>query len=737
MSAAALLFMLFSPLLSRRYSAKWQYYAWLVIIIGFIVPFRPDLNFRLFKVYIPAPFIEENISAAEGMPSISAQESLSDTQTNKNIIAAHNTDSFVRRDMSSMPLDADIIKEDMSVETNAISNIPDTLQSDIKPGYLHKIPPYAAVLLIWITGAEVTLGYNLFRHYRLMLMIKRWKEDVTDTRMLDILQKQKEMLGIKKNIPVQLCPLITGSILVGFIKPVILLQSACYSKYSDEELAFIIKHELIHFKRKDLLYKILVLIAKVIHWFNPVVYLIVRAVSSQCEKSCDDAVIGGADFSVKKRYALVIAEIAKTRSGIQTALITNFYGGKYNMKNRLLSIMDKSKKRMGIVTICIALILTVCTSLVLAANTSAPEENLIPDLPEISDIYRTDVTNEANYNIIVADTNENGEMIISTDGGKTWLTQEEYDIAYPMPVIEWWTYDDYKAWIEEQKVELDKSIGLQFWNSIQGYYEITQEKIDEIIEMYESNLEAIKHGVQMSRTIDGCSNIVIVSDCSIPMPAFTSYSTSIAFNSGEEVSIGFGAASYSELYELVKAYLNKQVAAGNLTQEAADAELAKMPSEARTIIPDNGKEPMITNQVYAEYRLEPDNQAHIDRLKQLYDVDYVKVTEGTIDGFPAYMMMYQGVPVREIWDGTTGEFFTENLGTGFLFKTPEGAVDLFPEYEDGVLVRMRKSTQEEYDERTRERLRNCYEFWKTQESGLSEYLSILSGWGIDISEFQD
>lgn len=46
------------------------------------------------------------------------------------------------------------------------------------------------------------------------------------------------------------------------------------------------------------------------------------------------------------------------------------------MKNRILSITDKSKKKTGIIVICFALILTICTSLVLAASTN---ENYTPD----------------------------------------------------------------------------------------------------------------------------------------------------------------------------------------------------------------------------------------------------------------------------------------------------------------------------------------------------------------------
>jgi beta-lactamase regulating signal transducer with metallopeptidase domain len=41
MSALALLYLALTPLLAKRYSARGRYYAWLIILIGLIVPFRP------------------------------------------------------------------------------------------------------------------------------------------------------------------------------------------------------------------------------------------------------------------------------------------------------------------------------------------------------------------------------------------------------------------------------------------------------------------------------------------------------------------------------------------------------------------------------------------------------------------------------------------------------------------------------------------------------------------------
>lgn len=71
----------------------------------------------------------------------------------------------------------------------------------------------------------------------------------------------------------------------------------------------------------------------------------------------------------------------------------------------------------------------------------------------------------------------------------------------------------------------------------------------------------------------------------------------------------------------------------------------------------------------------------------------------------AGMMMYQGLPVREIYDEVTGILVSLTAGTGFPNgDIPENAVDLTPVYKNGVMTGLKKSTKEEFAARTRQRL---------------------------------
>ena len=145
-------------------------------------------------------------------------------------------------------------------------------------------------------------------------------------------------------------------------------------KIASDELAFILRHELVHLKRNDLWYKALVLLATAIHWFNPVVYIMAKAIVAQCEISCDELLLQGTSFQQRKQYGKTIIGVVRNGAKLQTALSTNFYGGKKSMKTRIFSIMDTTKKKAGITILGVALIATIGTGMVFAAS-SAKNEN--------------------------------------------------------------------------------------------------------------------------------------------------------------------------------------------------------------------------------------------------------------------------------------------------------------------------------------------------------------------------
>lgn len=72
MSALALFYMAVTPLLAKHYSVTGRYYTWLVIVLGLIIPFRPQTGNAVVRVHVPvhpaAPVIRTGTGIPEAMP---------------------------------------------------------------------------------------------------------------------------------------------------------------------------------------------------------------------------------------------------------------------------------------------------------------------------------------------------------------------------------------------------------------------------------------------------------------------------------------------------------------------------------------------------------------------------------------------------------------------------------------------------------------------------------------------
>ena len=137
-------------------------------------------------------------------------------------------------------------------------------------------------------------------------------------------------------------------------------------------------------------------------------------------------------------------------------------------------------------------------------------------LKELIDRYRnTMVDTTADKDDLLSYSNllsytKDGKTYYSFDDGQTFepLTEEEFEARFPTPNVEWWTYDEYKAWLEQEKANLQSIIGSTGWSGGEEFT-WTQKKIDETIALYEEILENIKNGMMYSKFADGQEDFAI------------------------------------------------------------------------------------------------------------------------------------------------------------------------------------------------------------------------------------
>lgn len=119
---------------------------------------------------------------------------------------------------------------------------------------------------------------------------------------------------------------------------------------------------------------------------------------------------------------------------------------------------------------------------------------LASDTPKVS---TSETGNTSGADILYQDT-DGGQ--ISVDG-KNWVAEADYEKNNAAPDVQWWTADEYEAWMNEQKKEMESLIGTgDGWYDGQGvFHEFTQESVDAMMDSYKETLESIKKGVLYSK----------------------------------------------------------------------------------------------------------------------------------------------------------------------------------------------------------------------------------------------
>jgi len=362
--------MAITPFLAKRYSEKSRYYVWLIIIIGLIIPFRPQWGNAIFTV------------------DVSNEITATTLQTGSDPIGNEERVNIPFLSENATPVD--ILPP---LENIAPVIVAPPYENIVTTSTIQNIDWWQIAAVVWLVGLIAFLAYHLIRHYCFIKMVKRWSESITNEKSLTLLQSLKSEMGVSKHIGLDECSSIGTPMMVGFIKPRILLPKI---DFTQDELRFILKHELVHYKRKDLYYKFLVLIATAIHWFNPIIYMMARAINTQCESSCDAETIKSENMDTRQQYSETIIGVVKYQSKLKTALSTNFYGGKKGMKKRIFSIMDTGRKKTGIAIFCAVMIITLGTGFVFAANASdVAREPVNPSLPNVGTPTSEQLNNEA------------------------------------------------------------------------------------------------------------------------------------------------------------------------------------------------------------------------------------------------------------------------------------------------------------------------------------------------------
>ncbi len=196
---------------------------------------------------------------------------------------------------------------------------------------------------VWAIGAAAML-------VRLIAEYARLRRTVCKSSVRD-----DSLEGIPKRIIVRRTELPVSPMLIGFVRPVLILPSGM----SDSEtLRLVILHELTHYRRHDIYLKAAAELAVCIHWFNPAAYLIRKRIDEECELACDCSVSMKLSESERGKYLNVILDLIESNSRRICAAM-QMSGNRRLLERRILTVRKAKPARFAekIVSMALSMLL--------------------------------------------------------------------------------------------------------------------------------------------------------------------------------------------------------------------------------------------------------------------------------------------------------------------------------------------------------------------------------------------
>ena len=295
---------------------------------------------------------------------------------------------------------------------------------------------------------------------------------------------------LRRPVQVRCSDRIASPLTYGVLYPVVLLPRDLDLE-AGGVLDCVLEHEYTHIRRFDPLRKGLLALGLCLHWFNPLVWVMYALAGRDMELSCDEAVVrSGAD---RRGYALALLRLEDRRRRL-----TGSFFSRSPLEERIEAIM-KLKKFSATALIAVLAAMSIATTVF---ATAAPETQQDPSLRAGARISA--YTEAIEDSAIASMPDGSGGTLYSADGGKTWMSEERYRAQYVWGDgldVEWWTAEEYAAWLEQEKQDLQSCIGDRAYTASTGWFTWDQAKVDEAVALYESILEDIRNGALYSKTV--------------------------------------------------------------------------------------------------------------------------------------------------------------------------------------------------------------------------------------------
>ena len=335
-AAVILLTAMVSRNLARKYSVRWKYRIWLALAILLLLPMHVPDSLNVVEIHVPADFSiktqQTNLPQETGMAESADPETAG---TQQEVLLSPDT---VETSQAAV--------QQRSPENRNTGN---TETASVSARWISMEHAAKLAAAIWAAGV-LFLGVKkaLETHFA-GKALRRWNMPNWNRSLEREYRKICKSMKVKHAPRLMLNSRLNTPLLMGFCHPCICLPQ---TGYTAEEQELILRHELCHYRRKDLWYKLLMNLLCIVYWFNPALWWMKKEADRDIEFLCDETVMETRTVQERILYNRLLARTAVGKTSV-SGLTTSFNDSLMNLKKRMMNIMRAGEmKRGSAITAC-------------------------------------------------------------------------------------------------------------------------------------------------------------------------------------------------------------------------------------------------------------------------------------------------------------------------------------------------------------------------------------------------
>ncbi|TVR43850.1 MAG: hypothetical protein EA394_00760 [Bacteroidia bacterium] len=214
-----------------------------------------------------------------------------------------------------------------------------------QPAFLDRFEAFTPLVFwLYLVGVTILSAYALISYFNIY-RLKRKNNFDPDPQWEERFKPLMQRCGIRKTIPVRVSEKLSVPVVVGFLKPWILLPAAMFFSMTTEQIEAIFLHELYHIRRKDHMVNALQNLLEILFFFHPVTWWISKHIRKLREECVDEWVV--AETGTPLVYAGALINLEETRSTTMPQPMVAATQSKNHLFTRIKNMMTMKTKSLN------------------------------------------------------------------------------------------------------------------------------------------------------------------------------------------------------------------------------------------------------------------------------------------------------------------------------------------------------------------------------------------------------